>query len=789
MAIEPQNPLVWAWSVAWMPQQPIAPTVWQTQQTNNNLLLPYQQIPWLDTNFNAQQPTQQPVQQPTQPIQITIPQQQPQGWQQPVQQTQPVQTQNIQQGSFQQPKKPVPQNQNTEPLWLAWLWAWPAFPWFASEYVKWKFDDLPTLDIAKGLSDWTIKDSDLKWMSFLNPDKFSQVQKAKTTIVSYDQANKLASWDIGKAEKDKTQQIIKDTQTLPQSVQTAIQTWSNLADKLTKLYDQQINTPEIKKITEDMGNLDREIVKLQNEKENAKNNIIKEFPTSLTWTALNALIMDRTEDINRELNTKLWLKQTYQSQLSDLTKKAEQRFWLISNILQKEDDRNYEEFKSNLDITRKKDLMKYERDLAGQYWEYLDKIPTPDWGVAYYDKRTNEIVWSFWWNQNITSWPTANFFNSFNPVNLNMQGNLWDRQKWFSGLDLQAKYWTPIPSPVAGKVIRANKQSDWNIAVTIQTADWHQLAFNHLSSFPVKVWQSINIWDIIGNVWNSWKVLKADWSKPTAQDLANWRGSHLDFTIKKPDWSFVRPDTIPQYLNQFGWSKLDNVAIAKFNNSTFKPQNIKNSNELAQYEQFLNEKDSVMSNPDSTSDEILRFSRWGKPLDATASQQIKKYAQSLADLESLQSDIANIDTWPFVWLFTSNNPYDTDAQVIKAKLEWLLPNLAKWLYWEVWVLTDTDIERYRRTVPNLQNTNDKNNAVLAMLLKSLQRWISSNLRLEASNNKDVSGYTWILNWITNRVNSLERQIWVSDNWWDEYDMRLNNNGWFNFNSYTMGAWD
>ena len=387
MAIEPQNPLVWAWSVAWMPQQPIAPTVWQPQQTNNNLLLPYQQIPWLDTNFNTQQ-------QPTQPIQITIPQQQPQGWQQPIQQTQPVQPQNTQQGSFQQPRKPVQQNQNTEPLWLAWLWAWPAFPWFASEYVKWKFDDLPTLDIAKGLSDWTIKDSDLKWMSFLNPDKFSQVQKAKTTIVSYDQANKLASWDIGKSEKDKTQQIIKDSQALPQSVQTAIQTWSNLADKLTKLYDQQINTPEMKKITDDMGNLDREIVKLQNEKENTKDNIIKEFPTSLTWTALNALIMDRTEDINRELNTKLWLKQTYQSQLSDLTKKAEQRFWLISNILQKEDDRNYAQFESNLDFARRKELAVFDQNLKNSVPD-LDKIVNDDWTIVYFDKNTQQIVSSY----------------------------------------------------------------------------------------------------------------------------------------------------------------------------------------------------------------------------------------------------------------------------------------------------------------------------------------------------------------------------------------------------------
>jgi len=63
------------------------------------------------------------------------------------------------------------------------------------------------------------------------------------------------------------------------------------------------------------------------------------------------------------------------------------------------------------------------------------------------------------------------------------------------------------------------------------------------------------------------------------------------------------------------------------------------------------------------------------------------------------------------------NPYDTDAQTLKAQLTSLIPNLARGVYGEVGVLTDNDVRMYSQTIPNLTQTEDVNNAILGMTLK------------------------------------------------------------------------
>jgi hypothetical protein len=65
------------------------------------------------------------------------------------------------------------------------------------------------------------------------------------------------------------------------------------------------------------------------------------------------------------------------------------------------------------------------------------------------------------------------------------------------------------------------------------------------------------------------------------------------------------------------------------------------------------------------------------------------------------------------------NPYDTDAQTLKAQLQSLIPNLARGVYGEVGVLTDNDIKNYAQTIPNLTQTEDVQKAILAMTLDTL----------------------------------------------------------------------
>jgi hypothetical protein len=122
--------------------------------------------------------------------------------------------------------------------------------------------------------------------------------------------------------------------------------------------------------------------------------------------------------------------------------------------------------------------------------------------------------------------------------------------------------------------------------------------------------------------------------------------------------------------------------------------------------------------------------------------------------------VQEADTWPIVWILKDKNPYDKKAKLIKAKIASLVPNLARWVYWEVWVLTDADIENYIKTVPNLKNKQDTNKAILAMTLKMLANWYKDRLQSLARANQDVSRFWWTYKAIDNTVNQLLSEIWT-----------------------------
>ena len=58
----------------------------------------------------------------------------------------------------------------------------------------------------------------------------------------------------------------------------------------------------------------------------------------------------------------------------------------------------------------------------------------------------------------------------------------------------------------------------------------------------------------------------------------------------------------------------------------------------------------------------------------------------------LQNSITGTQTGPIIGAFRGVNPWDTNAQVIKAQLNAIIPNLARGVFGEVGVLTDNDIK-------------------------------------------------------------------------------------------------
>lgn len=150
---------------------------------------------------------------------------------------------------------------------------------------------------------------------------------------------------------------------------------------------------------------------------------------------------------------------------------------------------------------------------------------------------------------------------------------------------------------------------------------------------------------------------------------------------------------------------------------------------------------------------LITGSAGGKDVTDTFLQSMEKSLNTLGQVTSLNDSLKGEYTGPIMGAIRSNNPYDTKAQIIAANLKAIVPNLARGVYGEVGVLTDTDIANYSKTLPNLKSTEDVNKALLAITAKAVLNSIENKLRVQAQGGRDVSGYTGTLELARQQVNA------------------------------------
>jgi len=148
----------------------------------------------------------------------------------------------------------------------------------------------------------------------------------------------------------------------------------------------------------------------------------------------------------------------------------------------------------------------------------------------------------------------------------------------------------------------------------------------------------------------------------------------------------------------------------------------------------------------------------GKNLTDTPLQQINKGLTVLGQLGTLQTNINNTKTGPILGAFKGANPWDTNAQTIKAQLNAVVPNLARGVYGEVGVLTDNDIKTYSSTIGNLKSTNDVNNAIMYITLDLIGKSITNTIQVQAAGGRDVSGFVDIYTEMQNTKSSILQSL-------------------------------
>lgn len=135
-------------------------------------------------------------------------------------------------------------------------------------------------------------------------------------------------------------------------------------------------------------------------------------------------------------------------------------------------------------------------------------------------------------------------------------------------------------------------------------------------------------------------------------------------------------------------------------------------------------------------------------------QSMEKTISVMDQLGVLQQNIAGTDTGPILGAFRSANPWDDNAQTIKAQLSAIVPNLARGVYGEVGVLTDNDIRTYSKTIPTLTSTEDVRNAVLYITIDMIKRNIETKVKNQAAGQRDMSGYADIYKQVQDTANQI-----------------------------------
>lgn len=158
--------------------------------------------------------------------------------------------------------------------------------------------------------------------------------------------------------------------------------------------------------------------------------------------------------------------------------------------------------------------------------------------------------------------------------------------------------------------------------------------------------------------------------------------------------------------------------------------------------------------------QVIKASSGGKALTGDSIKQMKKSVTVLGQVDDLLAQISETNTGPILGILRSNNPYDVTAQLINSQLTSIIPNLARGVYGEVGVLTDRDVELYRKTLPNLKSTNQLSEMLTAMTLRVIVRGLEDQFEIEAGAGRDVSGLENVYNRVQAKASEIENKLGI-----------------------------
>lgn len=204
---------------------------------------------------------------------------------------------------------------------------------------------------------------------------------------------------------------------------------------------------------------------------------------------------------------------------------------------------------------------------------------------------------------------------------------------------------------------------------------------------------------------------------------------------------FIIPSS-SKAVNTPGTRGVDSASIAILNQ---KARGTGEKKYTAQEKALLNQIESTFANPNSDLLEMLPLTAGGKEPGATEKNSIASYTKVLNGMSQLEKTIASTNPGgvfdAIKETVQSRLPYQEKSQAIKAQITALIPQIARGVFGEVGVLTDTDIERYTQLLPTLTTTKAIQQSLLDLMYTSLYNGIEADLDSMARAKVDVSRFT------------------------------------------------
>lgn len=411
-------------------------------------------------------------------------------------------------------------------------------------------------------------------------------------------------------------------------------------------------------------------------------------------------------------------------------------------------------------------LFNYQLDMQKQGTQ-TSIFNTNDWKAVLYNTQTGDVVKTFnlWMSvedqlkyqdlQPVYGWAGELSTSAYNAAVQNCLA-AWGKQCWqFVNDYLQ----NMGDARVMGDTLES-KAKNINSTVPIAGAVFVQPSSEYSANWHTGIVKSVN-WD--GTITVIETNLKGD--KQLGErtiSQSSVQGYYVPKSLYQ-EFQNAQPVNANKSLSGYARGVLDNGMNV---NNIPEKQREQTLNEIYS---FLGQETKNITDPGLKS--VLMSGIKSKDIDATQLKTITQIKTVDAQLDGIIQSLGEQTTDPIVDVFRSKNSYDEKRQALQAQVNAILPWLARGVFSEVGVLTDADIDRYTKLVPNANKTGGVNQLIGEMLKKVLYKNYTTTLTTlsQASNVRgfasDYDTYmTKLYKMDRNDVSYTPWQLLASDKW-------------------------